>query len=55
MVNHVARYIEIWDQIRHTPIKDRPAELRLDLDDLWINEMTDEDKAQICTLLEARD
>jgi hypothetical protein len=55
MVNHVARYIEIWDQIRVLPIKERPADLRREWEDLWCNKMTVADKVQVSKLLEARD
>ena len=55
MASHVARYIEIWDQIRDTPIEERPAELRREWEDLWCNKMTMEDKNKVSQLLEARD
>ena len=54
MTNHVTRYIAIWDQIRQTPIAERSPELQRELDYLWYNKMTDEDKAQVDTFLEVR-
>ena len=55
MTSHVVRYLEIWGQIQEIPIADRPLELRRELNDLWYDIMTVEDKVQVSTLLEARD
>lgn len=53
-VDYVARYIEIWDQLREIPVNERPAELREELDDIW-DRFTNAEKVRLDKVLEARE
>lgn len=53
-VDCVARYIELWDQLRAIPINERPAELRQEFDDLWKSKFTELEKGRLDKTLEAR-